>query len=394
MRKDNNIEQFDLLMKSILQDAEQKAPRSVWEAVDARLAGERPARKRILAPVWMPRLGYSLAFCAMLGAALFFSGTFRSEPSIDKDLQTIRVAQAVVNSGSESALSLVSEAPQPIPAVNRPQPKAVPQQAGAESLAAFVQNAPEQISADPVAAELPAEQSAAEESLSTTEQTAPSIRWEDVISSESSTRAARKSPSFRIGGSLANNDNVSGSRIWMGADGSDPDALTQTSNSAYSIPASLGLGVQYPVSNRFSVGSGLNVTFLKDYFNATLKGEAGDAAHSMTYVGVPINLYYSAIEAGSLSFYAFTGGEAEYCISNKYTFVGSSSSSRSTLKEDVKGLQFSLAAGVGVGFKLTESVKLYLDPSLHYYFESGHPDNVRTNHPLTFNFEAGIRFNL
>ena len=50
---------------------------------------------------------------------------------------------------------------------------------------------------------------------------------------------------------------------------------------------------------------------------------------------------------------------------------------------------------MGLEFKLSDKLGLYIDPAVRYYFHSpGQPKSVRTDKPFMFNFDAGLRFNL
>ena len=55
----------------------------------------------------------------------------------------------------------------------------------------------------------------------------------------------------------------------------------------------------------------------------------------------------------------------------------------------------SAGLGVGVEFKITPWLGLYLDPSFRYYFRPDlQPRSLRTIQPLRFDLEAGLRFSL
>ena len=57
--------------------------------------------------------------------------------------------------------------------------------------------------------------------------------------------------------------------------------------------------------------------------------------------------------------------------------------------------QFSAGLGLGVEFKLTPWLGLYLDPAFRYYFRPDlQPRSLRTIQPLRFDVEAGLRFSL
>ena len=41
-----------------------------------------------------------------------------------------------------------------------------------------------------------------------------------------------------------------------------------------------------------------------------------------------------------------------------------------------------------------DSIGLYLDPSVRYYFHGNQPKSIRTDKPFMFNLDAGLRFKL
>ena len=68
---------------------------------------------------------------------------------------------------------------------------------------------------------------------------------------------------------------------------------------------------------------------------------------------------------------------------------------QSRLINDKAGaFQFSAALGVGIQFKVSDKLGIYLDPAVRYYFHGNQPKSVRTDKPFMFNFDAGLRFNL
>ena len=91
-----------------------------------------------------------------------------------------------------------------------------------------------------------------------------------------------------------------------------------------------------------------------------------------------------------INLYAYAGGTAEKCISDKYSVLGTDI----VHKEKIDGLQLSANAGIGVEFLLGKHVGVYIDPSLRYYFDNGQPKSIRTVQPLMLGFEMGIRARL
>ena len=202
-------------------------------------------------------------------------------------------------------------------------------------------------------------------------------------------------------GAIGGNDpGFTGRRAGMTmAPGVTSSGITESGESTYGIPLTLGLGVRFYLLQRFSIGTGVDYSLLTRTFTGKYTGPetsglgevSGDVQHTMQYIGVPVDLYYDILNSDKIKFYVYGGGEAEYCVSNKYTVF---SSPRITCSEPVRKLQFSVGGGVGVEFRLSGKLGLYLDPGVRYYFPSSQPKSIRTDKPFMFNFDAGLRFSL
>lgn len=185
------------------------------------------------------------------------------------------------------------------------------------------------------------------------------------------------------------------------APGVSSSGITELSESTYGIPLSLGLGIRFYLLPRLSIGTGVDYSLLTRTFTGTYTGpdssgqtnvtEAGNVQHMLQYIGIPADLYFDILESDKIKFYVYGGGEVEFCISNKYTVF---SSPKISCTEPVKKLQYSVGGGVGVEFRLADKLGLYLDPGIKYYFPDGQPKSIRTDKPVMFNFDAGLRFSL
>ena len=113
--------------------------------------------------------------------------------------------------------------------------------------------------------------------------------------------------------------------------------------------------------------------------------------NSISYIGIPLNAYFSIIRTGFVDFYVYAGGSAEKCVANVYKIL----TPAATYKENVKGFQFSVGAGLGVEFVVADVLGIYADPSVRYYFKDAtQPKSIRTENPVSFGFEIGLRIRL
>lgn len=418
MREDNK-NGFDELFRSKLEDAEVKAPSGVWKSVAARLDGATAA-----SAAWWKWAGASLAVAAALAAGLFFKGTNSPVPAAEDNSLAI-----LTNSdNSSNSQTLVAQASE-----NVPEPEtAEPDRTLTRKDAAVQTPSPQQTSTDCAAAadgsdDAPAisvtDDTADEECLAAREEKKTvqtkggrnTFRnggtnygrdvWESAYDSPES--AFRPRVAIAMNGIVGGNDSQflirdsHSGRMASGTQNYDKTGIRETSTSTFGIPFTAGIGVRVHFTPRLSLGTGLDYSMLTRSFNGTYnevnggavtKSVDGEVFHQMRYVGIPVNIYYDVLNSDNVSFYVYGGGEAEHCFSNRYTVR--SDQPDIIFKDPVKGLQYSVGAGLGVEFKLNGTLGLYLDPGVQYYFHCDQPKNVRTEKSLMATFEAGLRFNL
>ncbi len=400
---ERNSNSFDDRVRSLLEDAEVKAPRRVWRGVSASLDA---------AAAWWKWAAAGLVAASVLAGGLFFGGVFDKTQEITGSPAVAEVTvvdEPVVPAAEESAEP--AEATQFNPTyqnINKRLAATVKSDVteAAEATGATAAAEPESVKAEP-------ESDKAEPQAALTDGGSESSEtWSDPFA-EMEREDAAKARRFRsrlalsLEGAASGNDSDFGaylgriSRMADGASSTLRTGFTEKSTSAYGIPLSAGLGIRFYVAPRLSIGSGLTYSLLDRSFTGTyneVSGGAvtrtvdGDVRHTMHYVGVPLNLYFDVVKTGSIKFYVFGGGAAEYCVANSYTLKANPQNI--VYKEAVKGLQYSASAGLGVEFRIADHLGLFFDPSAKYYFPSSHPKSVRTDKPYMVNFEAGLRFNL
>ncbi|MBP5537625.1 MAG: outer membrane beta-barrel protein [Bacteroidales bacterium] len=398
MQKKSNTD-FDSIIKSMMENAQETPPAGLWQGIESRL----PQPGKAPAPWWRWAVPAMALAAASLAAVLFIN-----KPSVTTTYETEQTsvtAQGPSQEGARSSLLALSEQQSQDPAQSQPavqvlRPSAEPDQVPAEepSVTETQQPAPQE-------AVLP--QESAESQTIQEVQSAPAdtpivmeYTQNPFYHHEAETRARRAQLQLNglIGGNEASQTPFSRSFIMGTRAVADPTGTTINENteSTYGIPLSFGLGARFYLSNRFSVGTGLTYSMLVRSFNGTFIDDtrhvSGDVRHSIQYLGIPLNLYYDILDTDLLQLYLFGGGAAEKAISNKYLIQNGSDPINYSTK--VPGLQWSADLGLGIQFRLTDHVGLYLDPSARYYFNSNQPKSIRTKKPFMFGFEAGLRFDL
>ena len=387
MRKDTNKD-LDLLFKEALADAEVKAPRGVWKAVSARLDSAAPAAAAAPRRSWLAWGAPAFAFAAAALAVFFFVGN--SEKTI---IQSGEETLAVVNDQPSGPVAMVEEAVIPS-AVEESRP-VVAKSVRAGFVPKEIQT-PEQSSVLPSSkseeiVEIPVE-TEQENQEGETAHTPWVDPFAEILAEEA--QAAKKSvgkTAIKLGGIIGGNDSHYGSKPSFSS-GLPSAGIQETSLSVYGIPVSLGLSARYHFTEKLAVSAGANWSFLTRTFQGKYKTDEGTFTHNMQYLGIPLSVSYDVVESKTLTFYCYAGGSAEKAISSKYYIYANSASP--ILSEKVPSLQYGLFGGIGVEFRVSDLLGLYVDPCVKYYFPGNQPKSIRTDKPLMFSFEAGLRFNL
>ncbi len=401
---------FDLLVRSMLEDAEVRPPRGAWRKISARLGAlDSSAHTH-----WNPAPVFKWAGVALACAAVAV-GVFISLPDNVQTPELVRGA-LVAESGPEIVTPLPG-APAPI---------------GYEAAARLTEAAVADEAEIPEVAFEDYEETAEAADFQEQESGGGTVAGHDYKSRHNNTAIYTKDSSGTMTGEAdpfalaAFEENKTSRKSGGGAliyakgafGGNDPNYLksspiaslapgtastgiSELSTSTYGVPVTAGLGVRVYLLPKFSIGTGVDYSLLTRTFTGTYTetsgsggtevSEAGDVQHNIQYLGVPVDLYYDILGTDRILFYVHAGGEVEWCVSNKYTLY---TNPEIHYSEPVSKLQYSVGAGIGVEFKLASFMGLYLDPGVRYYFPSGQPTSIRTAKPMMINFDFGLRFSL
>ncbi|MBR3303836.1 MAG: PorT family protein [Bacteroidales bacterium] len=173
-----------------------------------------------------------------------------------------------------------------------------------------------------------------------------------------------------------------------------PIIVEQISQTRYIVPITATAAINYRISERFSIGTGLSYTYLQSKYRGTINFTPYTIRQGLHYVGIPVNLYFNIAQTPNMNFYVNGGGTVEKGVRAVYNMK--SKSGNSTVTSSIKGLQFSVAAGAGAEYRLgkQKDVGIYFEPNAVYYINSKFPASVRTDHPLHFDVEVGVRIHL
>ena len=409
MSENNNIFENDLLMTAILEGGQEEVPGRVWDAVSDRLdeaAAVRNGSRSVT--LWWRRAGIAVAAMAAAAAGILVLNRPESADIIPAASQSDMIAvvqpEVIMNEEVEELIqesSIVSKTSGA--KLLAYAPEIVRTSEPAEMTSAIESAADADFVAEQVASPKEASDNHTERKSSAASE--EKVYFPEVWEDDEPQRKGLKT-AFTVSGITG----ATSSRNSAGTGINRAPALTLTptqtgirekaNNARYGLPVSVGAGVKFDFTPRWSLGVGLNYTCLTRTFDGTYShvNEAGivdnvvnsDIRNSQHYLGIPVNAYFNILDSKHVNFYTYAGGAVEKCISDKYNVL----SSNTIHKEPAKGVQLSANLGLGAEFMLGQHVGLYIDPSVRYYFDCNQPKSIRTDQPLMFGVELGCRFRL
>lgn len=394
----NNIES-DLLMRSILSQAEEEVPSHVWDNISSeldRIAAQKTARPVV---IWFRRSSIAVAAAAAIAFGVVFNWNKENTDFIQDPVSTDMIAVAEPSAPAQTLPSVKTLAQ-----VQTMTPVQVETPVQAKQIIALVQNEPELTDATP--APTMQEQIAEESTRKYIADAGQFVDdWADDVDEDNAERHKRKTSLVLSGlaGTNSTRNNVGNGVIKHPSSSAirQETGIRQTgSESSYGLPLTAGVGVKIELAQRWALGVGLNYTLLTRKFTGTytkVESEdkiliipSADIRNSQHYVGIPVNIFYNIIDRELLCFYTYAGGAMEKCVSNRFEILGNDI----VHKGEAKGFQYSANIGIGLEFRLGEHLGLYFDPSLRYYFKNHQPKSIRTVQPLMMGLELGLRVNL
>lgn len=408
-------EDFDLQVRSMMDQAQEPAPAGAWEAISSRLdalaaAGLQPAASEATAAaaasarpvrrVWY-WAGAALAMAAAIALGIFFTGTSDNNSNLinisDGDGL---VAQEVAPAAESAQVAESAPVAEVFPAVEAAPAKKVTKAPAEQTPRSEKQpvSGTNVEKPDVRSENAPVSGTNAETMQSPVQQSAPSASRPSVdpfaqMAFEDSRKPLRRSPlSLTVSGGSTSNNSGAGN-VAMGSPGKYfQDGITEKSQSSFGIPVIIGLGVKFPINDVLSIGTGLDYSILTRTFEGRYVDGSivkdGDFNHTLQYIGIPVDLSLKLLTKDDITLYSTVGAEAEYAFYNKYRLLGTDT----VVGEKVDGLQWSVGGGLGLEFNVSGHFGIFAEPSVKYYFDCDQPKSIRTDKPFQMILRLGARF--
>lgn len=145
--------------------------------------------------------------------------------------------------------------------------------------------------------------------------------------------------------------------------------------SKHNLPIRFGLSLNYQLSPRLTLLSGISYTYLHSQFKMQLDEDVA-LEQKLHYLGIPLGLSCQLWSNRHFQVYVSGGVMLEKCLNDK-------------------PWQLSVDAAVGVEYTFTPQWGVYIEPSLGYYFDDGCAlEHYYKAHPWVPTLECGLRLHL
>lgn len=176
-----------------------------------------------------------------------------------------------------------------------------------------------------------------------------------------------------------------------------PEEIDVTEKSRHYMPLTIGLSLNYGLSSRWCVESGIRYTFLRSDFMCESEIEKTEINQRIHYIGIPLKFNYRISGNNRFSIYGQGGAALDIPVNGTQSIMkweqgwNKPEFDRITISAP---MQWSIEGGVGLQYHLTPSISIYAEPSFRYYFNPGTDiKTIRQDKPFEFTIPIGIRLN-
>ena len=148
----------------------------------------------------------------------------------------------------------------------------------------------------------------------------------------------------------------------------------------HDLPISLGLTARMELTPRVGVESGLEYTYL----HSSVLSEAVQMDQRLHFVGIPVRVDARLWSRDGIDLYAGLGAKAEKCIS----------ATMGKIECEEPRLQWFTEAFAGLQYRIAPRAHLYFQPQISYSLTKTDLVTYRTETPMVFTLNAGLRFDL
>lgn len=171
-----------------------------------------------------------------------------------------------------------------------------------------------------------------------------------------------------------------------------------TTETTHSQSARITLGLKCSIDKKWGVESGITMSTL----NTTVSTRSGNITRKterqLEYMGIPLYLYYNAVEWRRFNIYLTAGPMYEFVTGihqERVVYMNGKRISSSTDDTLQKDSIWSFNTGAGLQWNFTGHSALFVQPGFSYHFAGGNNiESYYTAHPAAFNLAIGYRLTL
>ena len=162
----------------------------------------------------------------------------------------------------------------------------------------------------------------------------------------------------------------------------------------HDMPLTFGLSLTKTIHDRWGIETGLQYARLTSRFTTGSNGYALFRQQKIHYLGIPLKLTYRVLDYKRLSAYASAGLAVHIPVSGsaKENYLVNWHTVYSDSERVSPPWQWSTNASVGLQYRLTPNIGLFIEPSVNWFISSEDETRTRwTARPLTFTAPLGLR---
>ena len=152
-------------------------------------------------------------------------------------------------------------------------------------------------------------------------------------------------------------------------------------------PFVIGLTLDYPLSHRLSLSTGVVYTALRSDFTQIMRSQQIQQEQTLHYVGIPLSLNYKLVSYKAFKAYTSAGVKGYWNVATHLETEGVSQE----LPKD--RMQWAFNGSLGVQYDVLPQLGFYVEPGLNWYPDNG--SNLRNyfkDKPLDFTLQLGLRY--
>lgn len=154
----------------------------------------------------------------------------------------------------------------------------------------------------------------------------------------------------------------------------------------HQMPLSIEFDASTFLTSNLALTTGLSLSFYQSRFTNENMVESKSTYQRAYYLGIPLRIDWMVWEQERFCAWLGVGGKADYLVYGKID----------NRRLTDQSIHWSVLGDIGIQYKLTTTVGLFLQPEFSYYLRPSNPAllTYRTNHPLSFVLGAGLRWTL